>query len=127
MFENTKAFSGFSVDDVQRAREFYGETLGLRVSEDGEHGLLFLHIAGDRETLIYPKPDHTPATFTVLNFPVEDIEKAVDELAARGVSFERYAGTDMETDERGIFRGGGPYIAWFKDPAGNVLSVIEDR
>lgn len=125
MFENTKAFSGFSVDDVQRAREFYGETLGLKVSE--EHGLLFLHIAGDRDTLVYPKPDHVPATFTILNFPVEDIETAVDELSARGVLFERYPGTDVETDEKGIFRGGGPYIAWFKDPAGNVLSVLQDR
>src|ERR671917_189088 len=120
MFENTKAFSGFSVDDMQQAREFYGETLGLRVSEDEEYGLLFLHIAGDRDTLVYPKPDHTPASFTILNFPVDDIEKAVDELAARGVRFERYEGTEMETDEKGIFRGGGPYIAWFKDPAGNV-------
>ena len=127
MFENTKAFSGFSVDDVQRAKEFYGGTLGLKVSEDEEHGLLFLHIAGGRDTLIYPKPDHTPATFTILNFPVDDIEKAVHELAERGVRFERYAGTDMETDENGIFRGGGPYIAWFKDPAGNVLSVLQDR
>ena len=125
MFENTKAFSGFSVDDVQRAREFYGETLGLKVSE--EHGLLFLHIAGDRDTLVYPKPDHVPASFTILNFPVDDIEKAVDELTARGVRFERYEGTEMETDEKGIFRGGGPYIAWFKDPAGNVLSVLQER
>jgi catechol 2,3-dioxygenase-like lactoylglutathione lyase family enzyme len=124
MFENTKAFSGFSVDDVPRAKQFYGETLGLRVSEQGD--LLFLHIAGDRETLIYPKDDHTPASFTILNFPVEDIEAAVDALAERGVSFERYAGTELETDDKGIFRGGGPLIAWFKDPAGNVLSVIQD-
>lgn len=124
MFENTKAFSGFSVDDVPRAKQFYGETLGLRVSEQDD--LLFLHIAGDRDTLIYPKDDHTPASFTILNFPVEDIEGAVDALAERGVSFERYAGTDLETDEKGIFRGGGPPIAWFKDPAGNVLSVIQD-
>ena len=123
MFENTKAFSGFSVDDVPKAKEFYGETLGLKVSE--EHGLLFLHIAGGRDTLVYPKPDHVPATFTILNFPVDDIEKAVDELAERGVRFERYAGSEMETDDKGIFRGGGPLIAWFKDPAGNVLSVIE--
>jgi len=124
MFENTKAFSGFSVDDVPRAKQFYGETLGLRVSEQDD--LLFLHIAGDRETLIYPKDDHTPASFTILNFPVEDIEAAVDALAERGVSFERYAGTELETDDKGIFRGGGPLIAWFKDPAGNVLSVIQD-
>jgi catechol 2,3-dioxygenase-like lactoylglutathione lyase family enzyme len=123
MFENTKAFSGFSVDDVPRAKQFYAETLGLRVSE--ENGLLTLHIAGDRPTLVYPKPDHSPASFTILNFPVEDIEKAVDELTRRGVRFERYEGTEIETDEKGIFRGGGPLIAWFKDPAGNVLSVIQ--
>jgi catechol 2,3-dioxygenase-like lactoylglutathione lyase family enzyme len=123
MFENTKAFSGFSVDDVPRAKEFYGGTLGLEVSE--ENGLLTLHIAGDRPTLVYPKEDHVPATFTILNFPVDDIEAAVDALAERGVRFERYAG-DLGTDEMGIFRGGGPLIAWFKDPAGNVLSVIQD-
>ena len=121
MFENTKAFSGFSVDDIPRAKQFYGETLGVRVSE--EHGMLTLHIAGERDTLVYPKDDHTPASFTILNFPVDDIEKAVDELTARGVVFERYPGTD--TDEKGIFRGGGTLIAWFKDPAGNVLSVIQ--
>jgi catechol 2,3-dioxygenase-like lactoylglutathione lyase family enzyme len=123
MFENTKAFSGFSVDDVPRAKQFYGETLGLRVSE--ENGMLTLHIAGDRPTLVYPKADHSPASFTILNFPVDDIEKAVDELTDRGVRFERYEGTELETDEKGIFRGGGPPIAWFKDPAGNVLSVIQ--
>jgi len=123
MFENTKAFSGFSVDDLARAKQFYGETLGLRVSE--ENGVLFLHIAGDRPTLVYPKANHAPASFTILNFPVEDVEKAVDELTARGVRFERYAGTEYETDEKGVFRGGGPLIAWFKDPAGNVLSVIQ--
>jgi catechol 2,3-dioxygenase-like lactoylglutathione lyase family enzyme len=123
MFENTKAFSGFAVDDIAAAKQFYGETLGLKVSE--ENGLLTLHIAGDRDTLVYPKEDHTPASFTILNFPVDDIEKAVDELAARGVEFERYAGTPLETDEKGIFRGGGPLIAWFTDPAGNVLSVIQ--
>jgi catechol 2,3-dioxygenase-like lactoylglutathione lyase family enzyme len=123
MFENTKAFSGFSVDDIPKAKQFYGDTLGLKVSE--ENGLLTLHIAGDRNTLIYPKDDHTPASFTILNFPVDDIETAVDGLAARGVEFERYAGTEIETDEKGIFRGGGPLIAWFKDPAGNVLSVIQ--
>ena len=123
MFKNTKAFSGFSVDDVSKARQFYGETLGLEVSE--EDGLLTLHIAGDRPTLVYPKPDHTPASYTILNFPVDDVEAAVDELTRRGVSFERYVGTPVETDEKGIFRGGGPLIAWFKDPAGNVLSVIQ--
>jgi catechol 2,3-dioxygenase-like lactoylglutathione lyase family enzyme len=121
MFTNTKAFSGFAVDDVERAREFYGDTLGIETSED--NGLLTLHIAGDRATLVYPKPDHTPAAYTILNFPVDDIEKAVDELTARGVEFLRYEG--FEQDDRAIFRGGGPLIAWFADPAGNVLSVIE--
>ncbi len=123
MFENTKAFSGFSVDDVPKAKQFYGDTLGLKVSED--NGMLTLHIAGARNTLLYPKPDHTPASFTVLNFPVDNVESAVDELSARGVRFERYEGTEIETDEKGIFRGAGPLIAWFKDPAGNVLSVIQ--
>jgi catechol 2,3-dioxygenase-like lactoylglutathione lyase family enzyme len=121
MFENTRAFSGFSVDDVPEARKFYSETLGLRVSE--EYGMLTLHIAGERDILVYPKPDHTPATFTILNFPVADIEEAVDELAERGVRFERYG--DSETDEKGIYRGGGPLIAWFRDPAGNILCVIQ--
>jgi catechol 2,3-dioxygenase-like lactoylglutathione lyase family enzyme len=123
MFKDTKAFSGFAVDDIDKAREFYGETLGLKTSD--QHGLLFLHIAGDRDTLAYPKPGHTPADFTILNFPVDDIEAAVDELTARGVSFERYDG--MPQDERGIMREGGPYIAWFRDPAGNVLSVLQER
>ena len=121
MFENTKAFSGFSADDIPAAKKFYGETLGLEVSE--ENGILTLHIAGDRPTLIYPKEDHTPASFTILNFPVDEIDKAVDELAERGVEFERYDGFDQ--DEKGIFHGGGPQIAWFKDPAGNILSVLE--
>jgi catechol 2,3-dioxygenase-like lactoylglutathione lyase family enzyme len=121
MFEHTKAFSGFSVDDIPKARQFYGETLGLRVSE--EHGMLQLHIAGDRDTLVYPKPDHTPATYTILNFPVADIDAAVDELVARGVEFVRYEGAGQ--DERGVMRGRGPAIAWFKDPAGNILSVLE--
>ena len=121
MFENTKAFSGFSVDDVPKAEKFYGETLGLRVSE--EYGMMWLHIAGERGVLVYPKPDHTPASYTILNFPVDDVEEAVDELAERGVHFERY--DDSEQDEKGIFHGGGPLIAWFKDPAGNVLSVIQ--
>jgi catechol 2,3-dioxygenase-like lactoylglutathione lyase family enzyme len=121
MLTNSKAFSGFAVDDVRKAREFYGDTLGLETSE--EHGLLTLHLAGGRDTLVYPKPDHTPATYTILNFPVEDIEQSVDELSARGVRFERYDG--FEQDERGIARGAGPYIAWFRDPAGNVLSVLQ--
>jgi catechol 2,3-dioxygenase-like lactoylglutathione lyase family enzyme len=123
MFENTRAYSGFAVDDVQRARAFYEGTLGLRVS--GDDGSLTLHLAGGRDTLVYPKPDFTPATYTILNFPVDDIESAVDELAARGVRFERYDGFDQ--DERGVLRAeGSPLIAWFTDPAGNILSVIEE-
>jgi catechol 2,3-dioxygenase-like lactoylglutathione lyase family enzyme len=125
MFKDTKAFSGFSVDDLQKAREFYGQTLGLEVTE--EHGLLLLNIAGGGNILIYPKPNHTPATYTILNFPVEDIERAVDELTRRGVHFERYDQKELKTDEKGIHRGGGPLIAWFKDPAGNILSVLEDK
>ena len=122
MFTDTKAFSGFAVDDLEKAREFYGETLGLKTSE--EHGLLTLHLAGDRDTLVYPKPDFAPATYTILNFPVDDIDEAVDGLAARGVAFERYEGFDQ--DDKGIARGNGPDIAWFKDPAGNILSVLEE-
>jgi catechol 2,3-dioxygenase-like lactoylglutathione lyase family enzyme len=109
------------VDDIDKARQFYAETLGLRVTE--EHGLLTLHTPGDRNTLIYPKDDHEPATYTTLNFPVDDVEKTVDELTARGVRFEHYEGS--EQDEKGIYRGQGPLIAWFKDPAGNILSVIQ--
>ncbi|MFG3436501.1 VOC family protein [Nonomuraea sp. NPDC047897] len=122
MFGSVKAYSGFSVDDVEAARAFYEGTLGLSVSV--ANGLLTLHIAGGRDILVYPKDDHVPATYTVLNFPVDDIGKAVDELAARGVRFERYP--HLETDERGIFRGGGPLIAWFTDPAGNILSVLQE-
>jgi catechol 2,3-dioxygenase-like lactoylglutathione lyase family enzyme len=128
MFENTKAFSGFSVDDVARAKQFYGDTLGLRVSE--ENGMLTLHIGGDRPTLVYPKDDHAPASFTILNFPVDDIEQAVDELNRRGVRFEYLNDPELKTDEKGIHRGAergeGPNIAWFKDPAGNILSVIQE-
>jgi catechol 2,3-dioxygenase-like lactoylglutathione lyase family enzyme len=120
MFTNTKAFSGFAVDDIEAARAFYGDTLGLKTSE--ENGILTLHIADDRPTIVYPRPGHTPAEYTILNFPVDDIEQAVDELAGRGVEFERYEGFDQ--DERGIHRNGPP-IAWFKDPAGNVLSVLQ--
>jgi len=124
MFANTRAFSGFAVDDLEQARQFYGETLGIKTSE--HNGLVTLHLAGDRDTLIYPKTGHTPASYTILNFPVDDIEAAVDELASRGVRFERYDG--IEQDDRGISRGGrGPYIAWFTDPAGNILSVLQDR
>jgi catechol 2,3-dioxygenase-like lactoylglutathione lyase family enzyme len=121
MFRDTKAFSGFSVDDVPKAREFYGETLGIRTSED--NGLLTLHFAGDRDVLVYPKPNHEAATFTILNFPVDDIDEAVDALAARGVEFERY--DDFGQDEKGIARAAGPPIAWFRDPAGNILSVLQ--
>ena len=126
MFRDTNAFSGFSVDDVQKAKKFYGQTLGLEVSEVPEmEDLLELHLGGGAKVLIYPKPDHKPATFTILNFPVDDVEKAVDELARRGVRFEHYEG-NIKTDEKGISRGnGGPTIAWFKDPAGNIIAVIE--
>jgi catechol 2,3-dioxygenase-like lactoylglutathione lyase family enzyme len=125
MFENTKAYSGFAVDDLQTAREFYGETLGLKTSVlDEENGLLSLDLAGDRATLVYAKPDLQPANYTILNFPVDDIDKAVDELASRGVRFEKYDG--FEQDEKGIARGPGPKIAWFKDPAGNILSVLQE-
>ncbi len=123
MLASSRAFSGFSVDDLHQARQFYGETLGLATSE--RYGLMTLHLHGDRDTLVYPKEDHVPATYTVLNFPVDDIEAAVDELTRRGVHFERYPGSSQ--DEKGINRGEGPYIAWFKDPAGNVLSVLQEK
>ena len=121
MFENSKAFSGFAVDDLEVAKKFYGETLGLKVSE--QNGLLTLHLAGDRDTLAYPKAGHVPAEYTILNFPVDDIDAAVDELSSRGVTFERYEG--LEQDDKGVMRGNGPDIAWFKDPAGNILSVLK--
>jgi catechol 2,3-dioxygenase-like lactoylglutathione lyase family enzyme len=124
LLQDSKAFSGFSVDDPEAAKRFYGETLGLRI-EDRDGGMFSLKLAGDRDTLVYPSPGHRPGSYTVLNFPVDDIEKAVDELTGRGVTFETYAGTEMSTDEKGIFRKGGPLIAWFTDPAGNTLSVIE--
>lgn len=125
MFRTTKAFSGFSVNDVPKAQEFYTNILGLRVSE--EYGMLTLHIAGNRDIIVYPKGDeHVPAEFTILNFPVDDIDKAVDELSALGVTFLRYPGREDGTDEKGIWRGGGPLIAWFNDPAGNILSVIQE-
>jgi catechol 2,3-dioxygenase-like lactoylglutathione lyase family enzyme len=124
MFKNTKAFSGFAVPDVAAAQQFYGEVLGIETSVD--HGLLTLHLdGGARPTLAYPKPDHTPAGYTILNFPVDDIDAAVDGLTERGVEILRYDG--MPQDERGIMREGGPYIAWFADPAGNVLSVLQER
>jgi catechol 2,3-dioxygenase-like lactoylglutathione lyase family enzyme len=122
MLENSKAFSGFAAPDIAKEKEFYSQTLGLKTSED--HGLLRLHLAGGNNVLIYPKPDHTPATYTVLNFPVDDVDLAVDELKDRGVEFERYNRENLKTDEKGIMRGNGPTIAWFRDPAGNILSVL---
>jgi predicted enzyme related to lactoylglutathione lyase len=126
MFRQTKAFSGFSVNDIQKAKEFYGQTLGLEVTEEAM-GILTLHISGGSKIIIYPKPNHTPATFTILNFPVADIEKTVDELTTGGIQFEQYDLGQMKTDKKGIVRGQGPTIAWFKDPAGNILSVLEER
>jgi len=123
MLRDSKAFSGFSVKDIPKAKEFYSKTLGLEVSES--RGLLTLHLAGGASVLVYPKPNHTPATFTILNFPVDSVDKAVDELTKRGVRFEIYDEPALKTDERGIRRNGGPTIAWFKDPAGNILSVLE--
>ena len=123
MFENTRAFSGFSVDDIPTAKRFYSQTLGLKVSE--ANGMLHLHIADGGEILVYPKPNHAPASFTILNFPVDNIDKAVDQLAERGVRFERY--DDPTMDAKGIHRGEGPYIAWFTDPAGNILSVLQEK
>jgi catechol 2,3-dioxygenase-like lactoylglutathione lyase family enzyme len=124
MFKDTKAFSGFAVPDVAAAEAFYRDTLGIETST--EYGLLTLHLAGGaRPTLVYPKPDHTPAGYTILNFPVDDIDAAVDALTERGVTMERY--DEMPQDERGIMREAGPYIAWFTDPAGNILSVLQDR
>jgi catechol 2,3-dioxygenase-like lactoylglutathione lyase family enzyme len=124
MLKDSKAFSGFSVDDIQKAKEFYGRILGLKISES--HGLLRLHLAGGATVLVYPKPNHAPATFTILNFPVASADTAVDDLTKRGVRFEIYDEADLKTDDRGIFRGGGPVIAWFRDPAGNILSVLEE-
>lgn len=124
MFGQTKAFSGFSVNDIKKAKAFYQNTLGLTV-KDSPMGILELHIEGNNPIIIYPKPDHVPATFTILNFPVPDIENAVDALIVKGIVFEQYEG-DIKTDAKGISRGnGGPNIAWFKDPAGNILSVLE--
>jgi predicted enzyme related to lactoylglutathione lyase len=126
MLGNSKAFSGFAIDDPDKARQFYGETLGLNIELlDEENGLLALHHADGPDTLVYVKPDFVPATYTILNFSVDDIDETVDGLAARGVSFERYEG--MGQDEKGISRQeGGPLIAWFKDPAGNILSVLKE-
>jgi predicted enzyme related to lactoylglutathione lyase len=125
MFKYTKAVSGFSVNDLQAAKKFYGETLGINVSEN-EMGIITLHLAGGYGVIVYPKPNHEPATFTILNFNVDDVEKTVDGLIALGITFEQYSG-QLQTDEKGILRGDGrgPDIAWFKDPAGNILSVLK--
>ena len=122
MFKDTHAFSGFSVNDITRAKQFYGDTLGLNVSE--ENGMLTLELAGGGRVLVYPKENHTPASFTILNFPVPDVDETVDRLTEAGVTFEHYEG-DLQTDEKGIMRGQGPDIAWFTDPAGNILSVLD--
>jgi len=126
MFNDSGAFSSFSVDDSSAAKAFYGETLGLEVSEVPDmHGLLDLRLPGGGRVMIYAKPDHVAATFTVLNFPVDDIDEAVDELTRRGATFERYDDGPVKTDDKGVLRGNGPKIAWFRDPAGNILSVLE--
>jgi glyoxalase/bleomycin resistance protein/dioxygenase superfamily protein len=124
MLKDSKAFSGFSADDIAKAKQFYAGTLSLDVSES--HGVLTLRLAGGNNVIIYPKPNHVPATFTVLNFPMKDVDRAVDELKKRGVRFEHYDLPSLKTDEKGIMRGNGPTIAWFKDPAGNILSIIEE-
>jgi predicted enzyme related to lactoylglutathione lyase len=124
MFANTKATNGFAVDDIDAAKQFYGETLGLGVTVlSEEYGVTSIQLAGGRDTLVYAKPDFVPATYTILNFEVDDVDAAVDELAAKGVELERYEG--FEQDEKGIARGPGPSIAWFKDPAGNILAVLQ--
>ncbi len=122
MVDGNEAFSGFAAPDLDAIRTFYGEVLGLRLDEDG--GLLWITIGAGGRVLVYPKADHEPATYTILNFPVADVDAAVDELAAAGVAFEHYAGTEIATDAKGIMRGNGPDIAWFRDPAGNILSVV---
>jgi extradiol dioxygenase family protein len=124
MFKDSKAFSGFAVKDLDAARTFYGETLGLDARVSTEMGLLELHLAGGTTVLVYPKEDHQPAVFTILNFPVPDVDAAVDQLNAAGIRMERYPG--LETDEKGIARGEGPTIAWFTDPSGNILSVLSE-
>ena len=124
MFANAKATNGFAVDDIDAAKQFYGETLGLGVKVlSEEYGVTSIELAGGRDTLVYAKPDFVPATYTILNFEVDDVDAAVDELASKGVELERYEG--FEQDEKGIARGPGPHIAWFKDPAGNILSVLQ--
>jgi predicted enzyme related to lactoylglutathione lyase len=121
MFNHSRSFSSFSVDDLPRAKKFYTGALNLNVSE--EMGGLRLRLRDGAEVFVYPKPDHVPATFTVLNFVVDDIDEAVAEITNAGVQLEHYEG-ELQTDDKGIFRGEGPTIAWFKDPAGNILSVV---
>jgi predicted enzyme related to lactoylglutathione lyase len=125
MLKNSPFYAGFAVDDLAKAKEFYGRTLGAFDVAEAGNGLLSLRAANGYAVLIYVKPGHQPAAHTILNFPVDDIDAAVDALTARGVELERYDG--MEQDEKGIMRAGGPYIAWFTDPAGNVLSVLQER
>jgi catechol-2,3-dioxygenase len=127
MFRDTKAFSGFSVDNLENAKAFYGSVLQLEVTDFSEMRILQLHISGGYEIVVYEKPNHEPATFTILNFPVADVKQAVQELENLGVRFEIYDLPDFKTDSDHVFRGGGPEIAWFKDPAGNILSVIEEN
>ncbi|HXS36300.1 MAG TPA: VOC family protein [Flavipsychrobacter sp.] len=124
MLKHSKPFSGFSVNDIAKAKEFYGKTLGLNVNED--HGLLAINLSEDTKVIAYPKPNHEPATFTILNIPVDNIDTAVDELTSAGVKFEHYNMPQLQTDEKGINRGGGPLIAWCKDPAGNIISIIQE-
>lgn len=126
MLKTSKAFASFSVDNIAKAKDFYGQTLGLP-TDPGPEGTLVLHLEGGGTTLMYPKPNHQAATFTVLNFPVQSVEQTVDELTKRGVRFEIYDDPNIQTDRKGIFRGKGPVIAWFKDPAGNILSVLEAK
>ncbi len=125
MFKDAKAFSSFSVNNLEKAKEFYGQTLGFKISEQPEG--LQLNLAGGNAVFLYPKPNHTPASFTILNFPVNNIEEAVDELTGLGVRLEKYDQPNLKTDERGIMRGSGTKIAWFKDPAGNILSILEEK
>lgn len=127
MFRDTKAFSGFSVDNLEKARQFYEGKLQIKVTELSEMNVLHLHVAGSNALVIYEKPNHTPATFTILNFPVADVKATVEQLKALGVTFESYDWPGFKTDDDHIFRGGGPLIAWFTDPAGNILSVIEEE
>ncbi|HEV7745863.1 MAG TPA: VOC family protein [Pyrinomonadaceae bacterium] len=124
IFKDAKTFSSFSVNDLEKAKEFYGETLGVKVTELEEG--LELNLAGGNTVFLYPKPNHTPASFTVLNFHVKDIDDAVDEITTLGLRLEKYDLPDLKTDKKGIMRGNGPQIAWFKDPAGNILSVVQE-